>query len=132
MPQVGLNNKYYAEIARYNADSTGSVLVRLAPFKREGKFITVSEQYEAQKYWTLKNEAMDSWITEGNVTKGDWDITIGRYEQEPENNYIIGHYLVLPDTTKNGVLVELLTPMKDIDLKKERCLDEVIRSITLR
>ena len=129
MPEFGKQNFNYYEVARYNDDSTGSVLLKVHPFKRQGAYISVQEQRTALIMKDLQIARRDSWVTEKIDTVDQWYITYGRYEQDPED-YIIGHTLIMRDSLSNGLLLELQMPCpKDsFDLKREKCLDEVIHS----
>ena len=129
MPEFGKQNFNYYEVARYNDDSTGSVLLKVHPFKRQGAYISVQEQRTALILKDLQIARRDSWVTEKIDTVDQWYITYGRYEQDPED-YIIGHTLIMRDSLSNGLLLELQMPCpKDsFDLKREKCLDEVVHS----
>lgn len=129
MPEFGKQNFNYYEVARYNDDSTGSVLLKVHPFKRQGAYISVQEQRTALIMKDLQIARRDSWVTEKIDTVDQWYITYGRYEQDPED-YIIGHTLIMRDSLSNGLLLELQMPCpKDsFDLKREKCLDEVVHS----
>lgn len=129
MPEFGKQNFNYYEVARYNDDSTGSVLLKVHPFKRQGTYISAQEQRTALIMKDLQIARRDSWVTEKIDTVDQWYITYGRYEQDPED-YIIGHTLIMRDSLSNGLLLELQMPCpKDsFDLKREKCLDEVVHS----
>ena len=129
MPEFGKQNFNYYEVARYNDDSTGSVLIKVHPFKRQGAYISMAEQRTAQIMMDIQKAKRDSWVTEKNDTLEEWFITYGRYEQDPED-YIIGHKLIMRDSLNNGLLLELQMPCpKDsFSLKREKCLEEVVRS----
>ena len=129
MPEFGKQNFNYYEVARYNDDSTGSVLLKVHPFKRQGAYISVQEQRTALIMKDLQIARRDSWVTEKIDTVDQWYITYGRYEQDPED-YILGHTLIMRDSLSNGLLLELQMPCpKDsFDLKREKCLDEVVHS----
>ena len=129
MPEFGKQNFNYYEVARYNDDSTGSVLLKVHPFKRQGAYISVQEQRTALIMKDLQIARRDSWVTEKIDTVDQWYITYGRYEQDPED-YIIGHTLIMRDSLSNGLLLELQMPCPrdSFDLKREKCLDEVVHS----
>jgi hypothetical protein len=129
MPEFGKQNFNYYEVARYNDDSTGSVLLKVHPFKRQGVFISVAEQRNAQIMMDLQKAKRDSWVTEKDDTLDDWYISYGRYQQDPED-YIIGHTLIMRDSMNNGLLLELQMPCPtdSFYLEREKCLEEVVRS----
>jgi hypothetical protein len=129
MPEFGKQNFNYYEVARYNDDSTGSVLLKVHPFKRQGAYISVKEQRTALIMKDLQIARRDSWVTEKIDTVDQWYITYGRYEQDPED-YIIGHTLIMRDSLSNGLLLELQMPcpIDSFDLKREKCLEEVVHS----
>ena len=129
MPEFGKQNFNYYEVARYNDDSTGSVLLKVHPFKRQGVFISVAEQRNAQIMMDLQKAKRDSWVTEKDDTLDDWYISYGRYQQDPED-YIIGHTLIMRDSMNNGLLLELQMPCStdSFYLEREKCLEEVVRS----
>nr|MCH9809603.1 hypothetical protein [Bacteroidota bacterium] len=129
MPEFGKQNFNYYEVARYNDDSTGSVLIKVHPFKRQGAYISMAEQRTAQIMMDIQKAKRDSWVTEKNDTLEEWFITYGRYEQDPED-YIIGHKLIMRDSLNNGLLLELQMPCpKDsFSLKREKCLERVVHS----
>lgn len=129
MPQFGKQNFNYYEVARYNDDSTGSVLLKVHPFKRQGAYISVKEQCTALIMKDLQIARRDSWVTEKIDTVDQWYITYGRYEQDPED-YIIGHTLIMRDSLSNGLLLELQMPCPtdSFDLKREKCLEGVVHS----
>ena len=129
MPEFSKQNCNYYEVARYNDDSTGSVLLKVHPFKRQGVFISVAEQRNAQIMMDLQKAKRDSWVTEKDDTLDDWYISYGRYQQDPED-YIIGHTLIMRDSMNNGLLLELQMPCStdSFYLEREKCLQEVVRS----
>ena len=129
MPEFGKQNFNYYEVARYNDDSTGSVLLKVHPFKRLGAYISVQEQRTALIMKDLQIARRDSWVTEKIDTVDQWYITYGRYEQDPED-YIIGHTLIMRDSLSNGLLLELQMPCPtdSFDLKREKCLEGVVHS----
>ncbi|MEJ6566345.1 MAG: hypothetical protein QNK59_06335 [Flavobacteriales bacterium] len=132
MPSFGKQNFNYYEAARINDDSTGSVLLRVLPFKRQGNYITVTEQAQAQIYRSVQTAISDSWVTERTDTVDQWWVKYGRYEQEPWD-YIIAHRLILRDTMQNGLLLELQMqcPADSFDLGNERCLGEIDESFKI-
>jgi hypothetical protein len=99
------------------------------PFKRQGVFISVAEQRNAQIMMDLQKAKRDSWVTEKDDTLDDWYISYGRYQQDPED-YIIGHTLIMRDSMNNGLLLELQMPCPtdSFYLEREKCLEEVVRS----
>ena len=129
MPEFGKQNFNYYEVARYNDDSTGSVLLKVHPFKRQGAFVSVAEQRTAQIMMDLQKAKRDSWVTDKNDTLDKWFIAYGRYQQDPED-YIIGHTVIMRDSMSNGLLLELQMPCPtdSFDLEREKCLEEVFRS----
>jgi hypothetical protein len=129
MPEFGKQNFNYYEVARYNDDSTGSVLLKVHPFKRQGAFVSVAEQRTAQIMMDLQKAKRDSWVTDKNDTLDKWFIAYGRYQQDPED-YIIGHTVIMRDSMSNGLLLELQMPCPtdSFDLEREKCLEEVVRS----
>lgn len=129
MPEFAKQNFYYYEAARVNDAETNSILLRVAPFKRQGAFISVSEQSQALINRSIVMAARDSWVTESKDTVDGWWVNYGRYEQEPWD-YVIAHKLISRDTLMNSVLLELQMqcPADSFSTKNERCLDEVIRS----
>lgn len=129
MPTFAKQNIYYYEAARVNDANSGSLLLRVMPFKRQGSYITVSEQAEAQIYRSMMLAVRESWVTESQDTLGAWWVKYGRYEQEPWD-FVIAHKLVTRDTAENSVLLELQMqcPADSFSLKREECLDDVINS----
>ena len=129
MPEFGKQNFNYYEVARYNDDSTGSLLLKVHPFNRQGAFITEDEQLTAHIMMDLQKSKRDSWVTEKDDTLNDWYISYGRYQQDPED-YIIGHTLIMRDSMSNGLLLELQMPCPtdSFRLEREKCLEEVVRS----
>ncbi len=129
MPEFGKQNFNYYEVARYNDDSTGSILLKVHPFKRQGAYISMAEQCTAQIMMDIQKAKRDSWVTEKNDTLEEWFITYGHYEQDPED-YIIGHKLIMRDSLNNGLLLELQMPCpKDsFSLNREKCLEQVVHS----
>ena len=132
-PQFGRQNLNYFEAARVNDDSSGAVLLKLHPFRRTGTYISVSEQFKAQHQIDLQYSMRDSWKTSHRDSVEDWWVDYGIFEQEPERPYIIAHKLMLTDTTKNGILLELMMPClpNQFSLDNEKCLRSVIESISL-
>lgn len=130
MPEFAKQNFYYYQCARVNDDSTGSVLLTIKPFKRQGAFITVEEQSAALIGISTQKAMRDSWKTESKDTVDQWWVQYGRYEQQPKD-YIIAHKLILPDSLSNGLLLELQMDCTqgEFNTKNERCLDQVERSI---
>ena len=102
------------------------------PFKRQGNYITVTEQAQAQIYRSVQTAISDSWVTERTDTVDQWWVKYGRYEQEPWD-YIIAHRLILRDTMQNGLLLELQMqcPADSFDLGNERCLGEIDESFKI-
>lgn len=129
--ELARQNFYYFEAARLNDDSTGSVLLRMRHFKRVGSYIGVDEQLSATMQHSLSLQTRDSWITESTDSVDGFFVRYGRYEQEPERPYVFAHHLILPDSTENGILLELLMPCEanNFGIKKEQCLEEIISTI---
>jgi hypothetical protein len=130
--QVRMPEFYYFQTARVNDDSTGSVLLTVKPFKRQGVYVSVSEQSHALVRLTINKANRDSWITEQIDTVDSWWVHYGRYEQEPKD-FVIAHKLVQRDSTSNGLLLELqmdCAPGK-FSTKNERCLQEIERSFKI-
>jgi hypothetical protein len=129
MPEFAKQNFYYYEAARVNDAETNSILLRVMPFKRQGAYISVSEQSNALIYRSVTMAARDSWVTERKDTVDGWWVNYGRYEQEPWD-FVIAHKLVMRDTLSNSILLELQMqcPADSFSLKQEKCLDEVIES----
>lgn len=132
MPEFAKQNFYYYQCARVNDDSTGSVLLTIKPFKRQGAYISVQEQVGALINFSTQKEVKDSWITEIKDTVDGWWLQYGRYEQEPKD-YVIAHKLIMPDSLKNSLLLQLQMDCEPgkFDTKNERCFDEVERSINI-
>lgn len=132
-PQFGKQNLSYYEIARYNHDSTGSVLIKVHPFKREGAYTEKSNQLRAQLQWDFHFHVRDSWVTRSKDTVGDWWVEYGIYEQEPDRPHAIAHTLIQRDTLTNGLLLEMILPMEEgnFDLDVEPCLSNVISSFEI-
>ena len=68
MPEFAKQNFYYYEAARVNDAETNSILLRVMPFKRQGAYISVSEQSNALIYRSVAMAARDSWVTERKDT----------------------------------------------------------------
>jgi hypothetical protein len=96
MPEFGKQNFNYYEAARYTDDSTGSVLLKIHPFKRKGAYISVKEQRQAQEFINVQLAKRDSWKTQLEAEVEGWAVNYGIYEQEPRP-YIIAHKLILND-----------------------------------
>ena len=132
MPEWGVQNFSYYEIARYNDDSSGSILIKIHPFKRVGSYVSVNEQTQAQEFINLQFARRDSWKTLKKDTVEDWLVNYGYYEQEPFP-YIIAHKLMLRDTLNNGLFLELQMPcpMDSFALSNQSCLDAVVESFKI-
>ena len=127
-PAFGKQNLSYYEIARYNDDTTGSVLIKIHPFKREGAYTRRDEQIRAQMFWNFHFHERDSWVTQSKDTIDGWWVHYGIYEQEPERPHVIAHTLLQRDTLTNGLLLELIMPCTpgNFALSNEHCLTSVI------
>lgn len=132
MPEFAKQNHYYYQMARLNDAGTNSILLTVKPFKREGAYISISEQSRAMIYHTLQAAKRDSWVSESQDTVDGWWVDYGRYQQEPWD-YVIAHKLIARDTTTNSLLLELQMqcPPNSFATKNERCLDQVIRSFKI-
>lgn len=132
MPEFAKQNFYYFQTARVNDDSTGSVLLTVKPFKRQGVYVSVSEQSQALVGLTVNKAKRDSWVTEQIDTVDSWWVHYGRYEQEPKD-FVIAHKLVQRDSTSNGLLLELQMDCAPgmFSTKNERCLQEIERSFKI-
>jgi len=132
MPEFAKQNFYYYQAARVNDDSTGSVRLTVKPFKRQGTYVSVSEQSQALVGLTIAAAERDSWITERIDTVDHWWVYYGKYEQEPKD-FVIAHRLMLRDSVSNGLLLELQMDCEPgrFNIKNERCLDEIERSFNI-
>lgn len=132
MPTFAKQNLYYYEAARVNDDNSGSIVLRVIPFKRKGAYISVSEQSNAQIYRSLLLAKRESWVTESQDTLDDWWVKYGRYEQEPWD-FVIAHKLLMRDSLENSILLELQMqcPADSFDLAQEACLEEIVNSFKI-
>jgi len=132
MPEWGVQNFSYYEIARYNDDSSGSILIKIHPFRREGSYITINEQTKAQEHINTQFAKRESWKTLKSDTIANWMVQYGIYEQEPIP-YVIAHKLMLRDTLSNGLFLELQMPcpMDSFALDRQSCLDAVMESFKI-
>jgi len=132
MPTFAKQNFHYYEAARINDAGTNSILLKVTPFKREGAYISVKEQFNALTYRSLLLAKRDSWITESRDSVDGWQVQYGRYEQEPWD-FIIAHRLITRDTNENSILLELQMqcPADSFSLSNERCLESVVNSFKI-
>lgn len=132
MPTFAKQNFYYYEAARINDAGTNSILLKVTPFKREGAYISVKEQFNALTYRSLLLAKRDSWMTESRDSVDGWQVQYGRYEQEPWD-FIIAHRLITRDTNENSILLELQMqcPADSFSLSNERCLESVVNSFKI-
>ena len=132
MPTFAKQNFHYYEAARINDACTNSILLKVTPFKREGAYISVKEQFNALTYRSLLLAKRDSWITESRDSVDGWQVQYGRYEQEPWD-FIIAHRLITRDTNENSILLELQMqcPADSFSLSNERCLESVVNSFKI-
>lgn len=132
MPTFAKQNFHYYEAARINDAGTNSILLKVTPFKREGAYISVKEQFNALTYRSLLLAKRDSWMTESRDSVDGWQVQYGRYEQEPWD-FIIAHRLITRDTNENSILLELQMqcPADSFSLSNERCLESVVNSFKI-
>lgn len=132
MPTFAKQNFHYYEAARINDAGTNSILLKVTPFKREGAYISVKEQFNALAYRSLLLAKRDSWMTESRDSVDGWQVQYGRYEQEPWD-FVIAHRLITRDTNENSILLELQMqcPADSFNLSNERCLESVVNSFKI-
>ena len=132
MPEFAKQNFYYYQTSRANDDSTGSIRLTVKPFKRQGSYVSVSQQSQALVGLTINAAKRDSWVTEQIDTVDSWWVHYGYYEQEPKD-FVIAHKLIVRDSTSNGLMIELQMDCEPgmFTTKNERCLQEIERSFKI-